>query len=208
MPKLVVNLDKLLDGLVAAAVVLVAAGLIWGLLIDRRSETSLTGGVQELDEVQVVDMPPASSIKGGSGARVAVLEFSDFECPFCGRYARETYPRSDARVARVPVAGNRIAAWHGMAGRGLAWLGAAWRGEAGFFRRDAQASRRHPEGMHHDRDRCREGVREAATGPGLLQRTVAATQGARARDGWNTTTTRTWVWPRRGGSRTARSSTF
>ena len=51
-----------------------------------------------------------------------------------------------------------------MAGRGLAWLGAAWRGEAGFFRRDAQASRRHPEGMHHDRDRCREGVREAATG--------------------------------------------
>ena len=37
-------------------------------------------------------------------------------------------PPSDARVARVPVAGKpcRGVAWRG---RGLAWLGAAWRGE-------------------------------------------------------------------------------
>jgi protein-disulfide isomerase len=32
-------------------------------------------------------------IKGGASARVAMVELSDFECPFCGRYARETAPQ-------------------------------------------------------------------------------------------------------------------
>ena len=63
---------------------------------------------------------------------------------------------SDARVAR----GFRLqgtAAWHGGAGLGMARRGLAGRGGAGF-RRDAQASRRHPQGMRNDRDRRREAV--------------------------------------------------
>lgn len=28
---------------------------------------------------------------GHEGARVAMIEYSDFECPYCGRYARETF---------------------------------------------------------------------------------------------------------------------
>ncbi len=31
-------------------------------------------------------------MKGQSAAKLAVIEFSDFQCPFCGRYARDTYP--------------------------------------------------------------------------------------------------------------------
>ena len=30
---------------------------------------------------------------GDSRARVAILEYSDFECPYCRRYATEVYPR-------------------------------------------------------------------------------------------------------------------
>jgi protein-disulfide isomerase len=30
---------------------------------------------------------------GSSSARVAIIEYSDFECPFCGQYSREVYPR-------------------------------------------------------------------------------------------------------------------
>lgn len=41
----------------------------------------------------IVDVPPPVSIKGDTNARLAIIEFSDFECPFCGRYARDTYPR-------------------------------------------------------------------------------------------------------------------
>jgi protein-disulfide isomerase len=29
--------------------------------------------------------------RGAAGAKVTLIEFSDFECPFCGRYSRETY---------------------------------------------------------------------------------------------------------------------
>ena len=31
--------------------------------------------------------------KGASNAKVAVIEFSDFQCPFCGRYDKDTYPQ-------------------------------------------------------------------------------------------------------------------
>lgn len=32
-----------------------------------------------------------SPSKGKPGAKLVILEFSDFECPFCGRYSRDTY---------------------------------------------------------------------------------------------------------------------
>jgi protein-disulfide isomerase len=31
--------------------------------------------------------------KGPANAKVAVIEFSDFQCPFCGRYDKDTYPQ-------------------------------------------------------------------------------------------------------------------
>jgi len=31
--------------------------------------------------------------RGASNAKVAVIEFSDFQCPFCGRYDKDTYPQ-------------------------------------------------------------------------------------------------------------------
>ncbi|HYS54556.1 MAG TPA: DsbA family protein [Thermoanaerobaculia bacterium] len=36
-----------------------------------------------------VDKEP---FKGNPNAKVAVIEFSDFQCPFCGRYDKDTYP--------------------------------------------------------------------------------------------------------------------
>jgi len=31
--------------------------------------------------------------KGAPNAKVAVIEFSDFQCPFCGKYDKDTYPQ-------------------------------------------------------------------------------------------------------------------
>lgn len=31
--------------------------------------------------------------QGASNARVAVIEYSDYQCPFCGRYDKDTYPK-------------------------------------------------------------------------------------------------------------------
>lgn len=51
----------------------------------------LTGKQPPLDNVYIdVSGKPAL---GNNDARVSMLEFSDFQCPFCGAYARETLPR-------------------------------------------------------------------------------------------------------------------
>jgi protein-disulfide isomerase len=36
-----------------------------------------------------------SASKGDADAKLILIEFSDFECPFCGRHAQESYPRID-----------------------------------------------------------------------------------------------------------------
>lgn len=36
-----------------------------------------------------------AATKGSAAAKVVFIEFSDFECPFCGRYGRDTFPAID-----------------------------------------------------------------------------------------------------------------
>ena len=36
-----------------------------------------------------------AATKGRADAKVVIVEFSDFECPFCGRYSRDTFPSLD-----------------------------------------------------------------------------------------------------------------
>lgn len=46
-----------------------------------------------IEEVQNVTTPlPRSHVMGDPRARTVVIEFTDFQCPFCGRHARETFP--------------------------------------------------------------------------------------------------------------------
>ena len=40
-------------------------------------------------EVSIAD----SAVKGSAAAKVVMVEFSDFECPYCGRYIRDTWPK-------------------------------------------------------------------------------------------------------------------
>lgn len=38
-----------------------------------------------------------ATLKGSSSAKVLVLEFSDYECPYCGKFARDILPELEAR---------------------------------------------------------------------------------------------------------------
>src|SRR5689334_12321708 len=38
--------------------------------------------------------------KGSPAARVAIVEYSDFQCPYCGEYAREIFPRLDSNYIK------------------------------------------------------------------------------------------------------------
>ncbi|HLD72564.1 MAG TPA: thioredoxin domain-containing protein [Candidatus Nanoarchaeia archaeon] len=51
--------------------------------------TGTTGGAVELKEVSIDD----DAVKGNPEAKVTIVEFSDFECPFCGKYFQETAPQ-------------------------------------------------------------------------------------------------------------------
>ena len=53
---------------------------------------------QQPPEPERIDMdeiasPPPYRIKGNPNAKVTIVEYSDFQCPFCARWARDTYPQ-------------------------------------------------------------------------------------------------------------------
>ncbi len=91
---------------------LIVAGLCFGLWQQQQviEELSLlrTGGAPRpaaAANAPAAKAPPAvatvsldlaltgSPVRGRADASVVLLEFSDFQCPFCGRYVRDTYPR-------------------------------------------------------------------------------------------------------------------
>jgi len=47
------------------------------------------GGVNERVEIDTEGAP----VKGNANAEVTIVEFSDYECPFCGRHFLQTYPQ-------------------------------------------------------------------------------------------------------------------
>ena len=49
---------------------------------------------------KVVDLGDAP-FKGEANAKLTIVEVSDYQCPFCGRYVRETYPQIDTEYVKT-----------------------------------------------------------------------------------------------------------
>jgi len=61
-------------------------------------------------------------ILGSISAKLVMVEFSDYECPFCGRHARETFPEIrkqyiDKGIIRYAVADNPLTVIHPFAAK-------------------------------------------------------------------------------------------
>lgn len=97
------------DILASTAIVVAAAVVVW-FLMSRRPEraagSSAPGAlVEDLEKAGVETTLADGLLPSPSREAVVMMEFSDFECPFCGRFARETF----ARIRREFVATGEVA---------------------------------------------------------------------------------------------------
>ncbi len=83
---------KILDTLTTFVVLVVALGA-GASLYARRPQEKQTTPVPKAP-IALQGLPWI----GSPTAPFAILEFSDFECPFCGKYATETYPQIKAKM--------------------------------------------------------------------------------------------------------------
>lgn len=59
------------------------------------------GLAQDKSAAALLERAGMSRAKGEKGASVTVMEISDFQCPFCGQFAREVYPRIDSAYVKT-----------------------------------------------------------------------------------------------------------
>lgn len=83
------SFKSLLDVLASLSMLAVSLGLAWVYLI----KPMLSDGAKKTldvpkDPVSIAGAP----VTGAASSRLVVLEFSDFECPFCGKFATEVWP--------------------------------------------------------------------------------------------------------------------
>ena len=85
--------DGWLDKMTSVSMIVAAGALVWVAVIRQPAPPGAPASVERLDADILVDYPPPAAVRGHSDARLALMEFSDFECPFCRQYALEVYPR-------------------------------------------------------------------------------------------------------------------
>jgi len=49
--------------------------------------------------VKLIEMPEVDddAVLGSSSAKITIIEFADYECPYCGKYSTETFPQIKAK---------------------------------------------------------------------------------------------------------------
>jgi protein-disulfide isomerase len=74
--------------------VVTAAGgaLLWTLYTGPEAETP-TAPRPQVESVRDLEIAASVATKRMGRASIVLVEFSDYECPFCGVYARDTYPK-------------------------------------------------------------------------------------------------------------------
>ena len=89
------SIKDVLETATSVATLIAAGAIVWSIISVRQGGPATAptppSPVSNLNGVETSIASAAS--QRHQGAKVAIVEFSDFECPFCGRYAREVYPQ-------------------------------------------------------------------------------------------------------------------
>jgi protein-disulfide isomerase len=101
---------ELADRLATVLVIGVTGLLIWMVATGRVELTGSTPdtppppAVEDIEELNFVTSIPAHVRQGSPSARIVLIEFGDYECPFCARHARDVYPE----IVRDYVESGRV----------------------------------------------------------------------------------------------------
>lgn len=109
-----------LDIIGTTALVITAVVLVWA--TTSRQPAASAGAAGAAGAPSLVDsvnmtLTATGHVKGSPRAKVAIVEFSDFQCPYCGRFAKETLPQIkrdfiDAGVAQFIYRDNPLESIH------------------------------------------------------------------------------------------------
>ena len=83
------RLKPILDLVSSVAVILAAGVLVWKVGFSSPTAGPSRTPVERVDNLRL-DAAHVSNVTGRGD--VVIVEFTDFQCPFCGRHARETFP--------------------------------------------------------------------------------------------------------------------
>ena len=91
-----------LDALASVAFIAACAAIVWSIILGRTSSApAAVAAARNAAAAPARPAPPLPAepvsldgavLRGNPKAKVAVIEYSEFECPFCGKFARETLP--------------------------------------------------------------------------------------------------------------------
>jgi protein-disulfide isomerase len=91
---------SILDRLATGFVILASCAVIWFVVMATLRNSTAAGrppagarpqSVEDVAQRRLTVSLASAKLLGDSQAAVTVIEFSDFECPFCRRHARETF---------------------------------------------------------------------------------------------------------------------
>src|SRR3989338_1885313 len=99
---------KLLTGLVVIVLLLSVVNLYQNLSINSNVKMLSAKIMEPLENNNLPEQPVKievsaddDSVKGNKDAPITIIEFSDFQCPFCGKFFTDTLPELEEKYIKT-----------------------------------------------------------------------------------------------------------